>query len=109
MPFLPAIIGGIAAAGLAGTVVAGVTITAFGASLIGGLITIAASFALAPILGNGVSEIGRDQARGITSNVSNPIAPLAVIYGRYRLAGQRAWPHRRFSAAARPRGVRRPP
>ncbi len=91
MPFLPAIIGGIAAAGLAGTVVAGVTITAFGASLIGGLITIAASFALAPILGNGVSEIGRDQARGITSNVSNPIAPLAVVYGRYRLAGQRVY------------------
>lgn len=93
MPFLPAVIGAIAAAGLSGAVIGGITITALGASLIGGLITIASTFALAPILGGGASEVGRDQARGVTQNISNPIGPLPVIYGRYRLAGSRVYVH----------------
>lgn len=91
MPFLPAVIGAIATAGLSGAVIGGVTITALGASLIGGLVTIASTFALAPLLGNGASEVGRDQARGVTQNISNPIAPLPVIYGRTRLAGTRVY------------------
>lgn len=91
MPFLPALIGGLAAVGLEGAVVFGVTITATGAALIGGLVTFAAGQLLAPLLGGGRSDFGRDQARGITQNISNPVAPLPVIYGQYRLAGTRVY------------------
>ncbi len=91
MPFLPALLGGLAAFGLEGAVIAGVTITATGAALISGLVTIAAQFALAPLLGGGRSNFGADQARGITQNISNPVGPLPVIYGTYRLAGTRVY------------------
>jgi hypothetical protein len=91
MPFIPALIGGLAAIGLEGAVIAGVTISATGAALIGGLVTFAAGQLLAPLLGGGRSEFGRDQARGIQQNISNPVAPLPVIYGTYRLAGTRVY------------------
>jgi len=33
----------------------------------------------------------QDQARGISQNISNPVAPIPVIYGNYRLAGSRVF------------------
>ena len=33
----------------------------------------------------------QDQARGIQQNISNPVQPIPVIYGKYRLAGSRVF------------------
>ena len=60
-------------------------------AIVGGVVSAGLGMLLAPDAPRSGNLIGQDQARGLTQNISNPIAPIPVIYGAYRLAGQRVF------------------
>jgi len=69
---------------LAGGLASGLAGGGFLGAIIGGVVT----FGLNQVLGPKAPDFNfQDRARGLSANVSNPVAPLAVIYGSTRFAG----------------------
>lgn len=88
---IPMIVGAVVSSAVTGMVIAGVTITAFGAALIGGAASILTSMAISSALrpdtpsnpGNSLAAPGG----GRTQQVRQPISPHQVIAGRIKTSG----------------------
>lgn len=76
---------------IAGAVVAKAVTYAVGSSLFGAIAGAVVAAGVGSLMADSPDDDFRDQARGIDANIANPVAPIPIIYGRYRRAGDRVY------------------